>query len=646
VAEAKPLRPERRFVEHPLIKPGVVEDRLYQRRIVERALKSNTLVVLPTALGKTMIAALVAAHRLHEVGGKVLFLAPTRPLVLQHYERFKEALNVPEPSMAVLTGHHPQPKRVELYRGASLIFATPQVIRNDAADGLISLREASLIIFDEAHRARGGYAYVGVAKRFVEESPDPLILALTASPGGDEEGVKQVCRNLFIEAIEVRTDDDEDVAPYIHPVKLTWRRVKLPPEYEKIRSCLRSMLEERVKALQSMGLLAGRKPSEVSKTLLLKLNEELQSRLDSGEGGYLYHVKAQTTAAISVVHMLELLETQGLDTLKAFIEGTLVKEAEEGSRAHRSILADPLFAEARFYMKQAEGVRHPKLQALKEAVAEQLKSKPDSRMIVFTQYRDTANVILDELSKLPGVQASRFVGQASRGRDEGMTQREQQEVLSGLRSGRFNVLVATSIAEEGLDIPEVDHVMFYEPVPSEIRFIQRKGRTGRRVAGRVTVFITERSMDEAFYWASVHRVRRMKELLRKLDKALPKLRRRAEAQPAAPKQPLAAARPVTLASFMKAPSSPEPSLKLQPKPRAEWFSTHLQYAKGMGKAVKWLEANLPSQPVEVASLMEAAQAEGISREAFESALNRLLQLGVAYQPTPGFVCSLKEARAP
>jgi len=636
VAEAQPLRPERRFVEHPLIKPGVVEDRLYQRRIVERALKSNTLVVLPTALGKTVIAALVAAHRLHEVGGKVLFLAPTRPLVLQHYERFKEVLNVPEPRMAVLTGHYPQPKRVELYRGASLIFATPQVVRNDVADGLISLREASLIIFDEAHRARGGYAYVEVAKRFVEERPDHLILALTASPGGDEEGVKQVCRSLFIEAIEVRTDDDEDVAPYIHPVRLTWRKVKLPPEYEKIRSCLKSMLEERVKSLQSAGLLAGVRPSAVSKTILLKLNEELQSRLDSGEGGYLYHVKAQTTAAISVAHMLELLETQGLDTLKAFIEDTLVKEAEEGSRAHRSILTDPLFAEARFYVKQAEGVKHPKLQALKEAVADQLKSKPGSRIIVFTQYRDTAKVILEELSKLPGVQASRFVGQASRGRDEGMTQREQQEVLNGLRSGRFNVLVATSIAEEGLDIPEVDHVMFYEPVPSEIRFIQRKGRTGRRVAGRASVFITERSMDEAFYWASVHRVRRMKELLRRLDKALPKLRRGATARLAAPAQP------VTLTSFMKAPSSPEPSPKPQPKLRAEWFSTHLQYAKGMGRALKWLEAHLPSQPVEVAALMEAAQAEGIDREAFESALNRLLQLGAAYQPLPGFVCSLRE----
>ncbi|MCX8204620.1 MAG: helicase-related protein [Candidatus Nezhaarchaeota archaeon] len=641
MAEAQPPRSEASFVEHPLVKPRAVEDRLYQRRIVERALRGNTLVVLPTALGKTVIAALLTAHRLREAGGKVLFLAPTRPLTLQHFSRFKELLNINEEDMAVLTGQVPQLKRGGLYRGARVIFATPQVVRNDVADGIISLSEVSLIIFDEAHRARGGYAYVEIAKRYVEQRHDPLILALTASPGGDEGEVMQLCRNLFIEAIEVRTDEDEDVAPYIQPIKLTWRKVKLPAEYEKIRSCLRSMLEERVKALQALGLLVDKKPSSVTKSSLLELNEELQSKLERGGGGYLYHVKAQTTAAISIAHMLELLETQGVDTLKAFIEDTLVKEAEGGSRAHRSILSDPLFAEAKFYVKQAEGVKHPKLQALKEVVVEQLRSKPSSRILVFAQYRDTAKVILEELAALPEVKAARFVGQASRGRDEGMSQREQQEILEAFRAGRFNVLVATSIAEEGLDVPEVDHVVFYEPVPSEIRFIQRRGRTGRRVAGKATVLITERSLDEAFYWASVHRVRKMKATLRKLDQALSKLKEgRAQATPPQP-SPAGAPRAVTLTSFLLEEPAAQP--RSQREPRAEWFSTHLQYAKGMSRALRWLEANLSSQPVRIEELMERALSQGLSREAFEAALNRLLQLGVAYQPLPGLVSLVRKA---
>jgi len=626
VSYSGPLRQQRSFVEHPLVKPGSIEDRLYQRRILERAKRSSTLVVLPTALGKTVIAALLTAHRLYERGGKALFLAPTRPLVAQHHERFKEHLNLSEAEMAVLTGRLPQPRRAELFKRSRVVFATPQVVRNDLADGVIKLVDVTLLVVDEAHRARGNYPYVEIARRYVEESRDPLILALTASPGGDEEEVKQICRNLFIEAIEVRTDQDDDVAPYIHPIKLIWRRVKLPQEYEKIRSCLRQMLEERVKAIQASGALAEVKPSKVTKGELLKLNEELQRRLNGGEGGHLYHLKAQTTAAISVAHMIELLESQGIDTLKSFIEETVVKEAETGSRAHRSIISDPLFAEVRFYLRQAEGVKHPKLQVLAEVVKEQLSSNPSSRIIVFTQYRDTARVILDELSKIEGVRAARFVGQASRGRDAGMTQRAQQETLGALRAGIYNVLVATSIAEEGLDIPEVDHVVFYEPVPSEIRFIQRRGRTGRRVPGKVTVLITERSVDEAFYWSSFHRVRKMKALLKRLDKSLAKEHWRAKRREV---------KEASLTEYMRAEEPSPPPVK------DEWFSPLTLHAKGMGRALKWLEGRLSRTPVSVKELIDKAVAEGLEREAVEAALGRLLQLGVAYQPYPGYVCLLR-----
>jgi superfamily II DNA or RNA helicase len=57
--------PKASYVVHPMVREGAVEDREYQRRIVERALEANTLVVLPTALGKTVIAELVAAELLH-----------------------------------------------------------------------------------------------------------------------------------------------------------------------------------------------------------------------------------------------------------------------------------------------------------------------------------------------------------------------------------------------------------------------------------------------------------------------------------------------------------------------------------------------------------------------------------------------------
>ena len=110
----------------------------------------------------------------------------------------------------------------------------------------------------------------------------------------------------------------------------------------------------------------------------------------------------------------------------------------------------------------------------------------NSNVLIFTQYRDTARRIVEVLSE-NGIKASRFVGQAKRRGDVGMKQDEQTSVLDSFRNGEFNILVATSIAEEGLDIPEVDLVIFYEPIPSDIRYIQRKGRTGRKSAGSVVI---------------------------------------------------------------------------------------------------------------------------------------------------------------
>jgi ERCC4-type nuclease len=97
-----------------------------------------------------------------------------------------------------------------------------------------------------------------------------------------------------------------------------------------------------------------------------------------------------------------------------------------------------------------------------------------------------------------------------------MTQTEQQEVLEQFRAGEFEVLVSTSVAEEGLDVPEVDLVLFYEPVPSAIRSIQRKGRTGRQTDGRVVVLMAEDTRDEAYFWISKRQEDRMEDELREL----------------------------------------------------------------------------------------------------------------------------------
>jgi Fanconi anemia group M protein len=97
-----------------------------------------------------------------------------------------------------------------------------------------------------------------------------------------------------------------------------------------------------------------------------------------------------------------------------------------------------------------------------------------------------------------------------------MSQKEQIETLGEFDSGEHNVLVSTSIGEEGLDIPAVDKVIFYEPVPSAVRDIQRAGRTGRQEEGEVVVLIAEDTRDEGYYWSAHHKKKNMKKTLKEL----------------------------------------------------------------------------------------------------------------------------------
>jgi ERCC4-related helicase len=115
---------------------------------------------------------------------------------------------------------------------------------------------------------------------------------------------------------------------------------------------------------------------------------------------------------------------------------------------------------------------------------------------------------------LAGYNTERFVGQTDRDGDAGLSQTEQTEILDRFRKREFNILVASQVAEEGLNIPAVDMVVFYEPIPSAVRAIQRRGRTGRNEVGKVVMLVTEDSRDEAFLYAETGREKKMKKIVR------------------------------------------------------------------------------------------------------------------------------------
>ncbi len=512
------------FVSHPLIYPHTVEERLYQTYIAKTALDKNTLVILPTSLGKTVISALVAVDTLLNYrDSRVLIMAPTRPLVMQHKRSFQSLIRLPEEKFVLLTGKTPADYRAGVWSSPQqrLVFATPQVVRNDLREGkLSSLKDFGLVVFDECHRSVKEYAYTEVAETYANSSQFPLILGMTASPGSDIRKIMMVCNSLHIEHVEHRTDEDPDVKPFINPITVEGREVDLPLAYEPVRGILRGMLDRRIGTIKARGYLK-KSSAFVSRMDLIDLGSELRYRAEMSieeERGPLYYAISLQSQALTLFHMIELLDTQGAYTLRCFMQR--IEENGEGKKGHSVIIGEEPYASLRTLLDEKRGqcyVEHPKLEELKKIVSTQISSNPKSRLLVFAQYRDTTTHLVEELNKVKGVRAERFVGQASKIRDKGLSQDEQASRIDDFRKGYINTLCSTSIAEEGLDIPEVDLVIFYEPIPSEIRYIQRRGRTGRRSVGRVIILAARNTNDIVYLHASERRTERMRKITETLN---------------------------------------------------------------------------------------------------------------------------------
>ena len=493
------------------------DPRLYQERIFAKATGNNTLVVLPTGLGKTAIGIMVAEHRLEKYpDSKVFMLAPTKPLVNQHAKSFKDLLPTYEDDVAIFTGDVRPDERQDVWEDNKIIISTPQTMENDLISNRIDIESASLAIFDEAHRATGEYAYNYIAKKYVRESNHSRITALTASPGNSEEKILEVCENLFIDEIEYRSEDSEDVKQYVQKTEVTYEEVEFPEDFERIQMFLKKSYDSKLEKAVEKGEVDS-KITNMKKTQLLKVMNKLHAKARKQKDYSLLKTISLIAEALKVQHALELLETQGLKPFLTYYDDLEEKSKNTKVKAVKNLMKDHNFKSARVKAKSiVEDTKHPKLVKAKQIIEEEVKDS--DKIILFTQYRDTAKVLKDELEEI-GVASKLFVGQNKK-KGIGLTQKQQKEMIEEFEQGGFPVLIATSVGEEGLDIPEVDLVLFYEPVPSAIRTVQRRGRTGRQKEGKVTVLITKDTRDEGYRWSSYHKEKKMYKHLRRAKKNL------------------------------------------------------------------------------------------------------------------------------
>jgi len=484
------------YLEKKYVQKDSIENREYQVNLASQAIKENCIVVLPTGLGKTAIALHVIAEYLSKGTGGVLFLAPTRVLVNQHYEFLKNHLTLDD--ISLITGEDTIQKRTKLWNN-SVICATPEIARNDFERGIINPDQFTLVIFDEVHRTVGDYAYSGIAQRFEDSSA--RILGMTATLPSEKEKATEILTRLKIASVAERTEDSQDVKPYTQETNTEWVNVELPDELKEIQTLLKKSLDQRYDTLRENGIKLA---SQQSLSALLRIRQfVLNTNRRSAKPLF---------TAIRIHYALTMLEVHGVTP---FLKFCARAQAKKGIGVKDLFEVDPNFTRAISLAKdaQSKGIEHSKIPKLKEIL-----DSVSGKALIFTSYRDSVDLIFTKLNEM-GVSAGILIGKAG---DTGLKQKKQIETVQKFRDGIFQVLVATRVGEEGLDIAEVNQVIFYDNVPSSIRFIQRRGRTGRKDTGKLVVLIAKNTIDETYYWIGKRKITASKGMGKKMSKILEK----------------------------------------------------------------------------------------------------------------------------
>ena len=502
-------------LRHDGLQEGVVEARAYQLEAVDVALSSSTLLVLPTAAGKTAVAWMAIAEMLEKTNGWALMIAPTAALVKQHLDDLELVFDKDLIKPISMSGAIPPSKREGMWNKGRLVVSTPQVVRNDVNRGLLDLSDCCLLIIDEAHHSTGERAEAQVADLYLELANEPLILGMTASPGSNTEKVEEICNRLRVGRIHLRTSEDNMLSEHLANLDIEELKVRVPDEIRELAEPLVRWQESIVERERRLGRYV--MPGAVTHRGLANAMERANLAVRRGQADA-YGSMSRIGLAMSLHHLINHLLCQGLAAAKEFLDRKENGEDAEKKNT-RNLLRDSRIRSLRDSLAEMPE-SHSKVGAVRRLVRERIRRDPESRIIVFATYRDTVSALETALLNLKDVRPIQFIGQSKRGSGTGLTPKQQVERIESFRSGEGNVLIATSVGEEGLDIPTADLVIFYEPVASEIRTIQRRGRTGRQRDGDVVVLIAEDTRDEGARAAAIRREQNMHRAVARVGRKL------------------------------------------------------------------------------------------------------------------------------
>jgi fanconi anemia group M protein len=491
--------------------------RQYQYDMAASAVLQNTLVCLPTGLGKTLVAAVVLYNYYRWFpSGKVLFLAPTLPLVDQQVQACYEIMGIPADDTALLTGKVPARERTVIWREKRVFFCTPQTVQKDLENARLDPQRVVCVVLDEVHKTTGDYAYCRVVSLLHEAGATFRLLGLSATPGTSIKAIQHVVDVLKINAIEAKSDADPDVKQYVHDREtevVVVRQVAASKAVERVLDSIIGPLLDRLREANALpSRLTGN--ATITSYCLIQARKHFFERPDRDNS-----LQGFFAAGIRLVQIRSDLHRHGIGVAR----NKLLQLENERPRGHLSnIVRGQAFQQLLQEVQTAscdtdkdgnsvhdKMKNNPKLSKLKEILREHFERSRacgnSSRAIVFSQFRDSVSEIVDVLDDCkPTIRARHFVGQGKGAKDgenqtvRGMKQDEQKSVIGDFRNDVYNVLVCTCIGEEGLDIGEVDLIVNFDCLSSPIRMIQRVGRTGRKRNGRVVTLVSEGAEERTY----------------------------------------------------------------------------------------------------------------------------------------------------
>jgi len=479
-------------VEIKFIKAKRIEKRDYQERLSNICLEKNCLIIAPTGLGKTIIAALYIAKSLvQDEQRRFILFAPTRVLVGQHARTLRETLDLKPEEIVEITGEDKLENRTKEW-GKKVIVATTEITLNDLEKGFFKPVEFYSAIFDEVHHAVGNHPYALLGKAILLKNPNIRIVGFTASPPIRKADTDQILKTLNISHSEIISEDSTEVKKYFYGAKIEVIKVKPTPALAKIRMDLLATSQKFENKLLETS------PERIQ-TRSLKELLNLRNKLSD------MNAKIWITSLIRLHHCLNLIESHGIEPFITFCEKLFLNKG----RSAGQLKEDTNFKTAYETTKSmlVVGEEHPKVVELKKILA---TISSEDRVIVFVSYKDVAKMLYEKAISW-GVSSAYLIGKRG---EFSQSQKEQIETLNKINEGEIKVLFATRVGEEGLDIAECNIVIFYDSVSDAVRYVQRKGRTGRRRRGKVIAIMTSGTRDEVLFWVGKKRVEMSKKVIK------------------------------------------------------------------------------------------------------------------------------------